>query len=158
MPNTSPIRPTEFDNITGSHRLQMMKAALPYMEAPQQRALSILIRLQELRRTLNLLEEADALTVGICSLDDSQPRSPMDMLKAIRPYGSPWEQDFIDRISNFLQGMRPEPQRQESDDRGASPASPARPALQQMMPFLSPEQQSRLDTASMLVQAMQQLT
>ncbi len=152
---------TDFDYITGDHRLQMMKAALPYVGAAQQRTLSILIKFQEFRKMLSLFEEEEAASVGICSLDESQPRSIPDMLKAIRPYGSPQEQDFIDLICNFLQGWRLGNQYRESDSPVSSPtpiAKPSMPALQQMAPFLSPEQQSRLDTASILMQAMQQVT
>lgn len=145
---------TEFDYITGDHRLQMMKAALPYVEVPQQRILSILIKFQELRRTLALFESEDATAVGICSLDGSRPRSALDMLKAIQPYGTPQEQDFIDLIYNFLQGLRLGSQYQEMP---APAQNNAGPSLQQMRALLSPEQQSRLDTASLLMQAMQQV-
>lgn len=155
MNNESILKFTDFDSITGDHHLQMMKAALPYMEVSLQKALSIMIKFQEFRKTVSLFEEEETAAVGICSLDESQPRSPVDMLRAVQPYGNPQEQDFIDLICGFLQGIRTENQYQTVHP---PVQDNARPSLQQMRTLLSPEQQSRFDTASMLMQAMQQVT
>ena len=45
------IRLTDFDYMVAEPRLQMMKAAIPYMPVPQQRLLSMMIKMQELTRT-----------------------------------------------------------------------------------------------------------
>ena len=89
MHDNSPIKFTDFDYLTGDCHLQMLKAALPYAGMPWQRMLSILIKCQELKHTLALFDDADAASVGICSLDSSRSRSPLDMLEAIKPYGTP---------------------------------------------------------------------
>ena len=58
------------------------------------------------------------------------------MLDAIRPYGNTYEQEVIGLLSNLLRGI----------------SAP----VEQMRRFLSPEQQSRMDTVQFMVQAMQQ--
>lgn len=171
MNNQSPLKFTDFDSITGDPHLQMLKAAMPYVDASRQRTFSILIRLQELRKTLSLFDEEHA-AVGICSLDESQPRSPLDMLRAIKPYGSPQEQDFINLICGFFQNGRQENQLKDTPVQSMQlpdtymeipdaeiPNSRIQDAgAQQIRPFLSAEQQTRLDTAFLLIQAMQQMT
>ena len=38
---------TDLDYLTGDHHLQMMKAALPFLNVPQQRTLSMFVKIQE---------------------------------------------------------------------------------------------------------------
>ena len=106
MHDNSPIKFTDFDYLTGDCHLQMLKAALPYDGMPWQRMLSILIKCQELKHTLALFDDADAASVGICSLDSSRSRSPLDMLEAIKPYGTPREQELIDTLSLLMQALQ----------------------------------------------------
>lgn len=155
---------TDFDYLIGDHHLQMLKAALPYVNVPQQKFLSILVKCQELRHTMSLFRDEEAATLGICSLDESAPRSPLDMLTAIKPYGNTQEQDFIDMICNFLQGYRYGNQVQEVKSQipaeldSSAPTPPHKPPFEQLKAFLSPEQQTRFDEIAMLVQAIQQFT
>ena len=128
------LRLTDLDYLTGDHHLQMMKAALPYMNAPQQRIFSAAIKIQELRRTMNLFKDEQVAAMGIGS--GGAAASPADMLDAIRPYGNTYEQEVIGLLSNLLRGI----------------SAP----VEQMRRFLSPEQQSRMDTIQFMVQAMQQ--
>ncbi len=175
---------TDFDYLTGDHHLQMMKAALPYVNIPEQRFLSILVKFQELRRTVSLFENEENAAVGICSLGQNAPRSPLDMMNAIKPYADSQEQDFIDVICNFLQGWRIGNQyRQELRMQEAARAGTAKPedpppnelppeyiepenlsqeaagrlTLEQIKNLLPPDQQVRFETASLLMQAMRQM-
>ncbi len=169
---------TDFDYLTGDHRLQMVKAALPYVNISEQRLLSVMVKFQELRRTISLFDDEETMEMGICSLGDQAPRSPLDMMGAIRPYANPQEQDFIDLVSNFLRGWQAGRSRSGADVQEAVPVEPALPpqdspqppqdeksgpashgiAPEQFKYFLPPQQQSRLETASLLVQAMRQLS
>ena len=106
MNEDSTIKFTDFDYLTGDHHLQMMKAALPYVNAPSQRILSILVKLQELRRTIALFDSGENAAVGIMSLGEAGRRSPLDMLNAIRPFAGRQEQDSIDLVCNLLEGFR----------------------------------------------------
>ena len=49
---------TEFDQQTTSHRLQIIKAALPYMSVRQQKMLSVYVKIQELTNTFHLFDDA----------------------------------------------------------------------------------------------------
>ncbi len=170
MTDETTMKFTDFDSVTGDHHLQMLKAALPYVNIPQQRFLSIFVKFQELRRTISLFDEEETAVLGICSLGESASRSPLDMLEAIKPYGTPQEQDFLDMLCSLLQGIQLGNQYQEmkmqesrtppSTDNGAANPSPAlrRSPIEQIKAFLPAEQQNRLDTVTMMMQAMQQLT
>lgn len=140
------LKLTDLDYLTGSHHLQMMKAALPFMEVPEQKMMSLFVKFNELQRTISLFNREEVASLGICSVGPPPPkRSPMDMLNAIRPYGNSAEQDLIDLISNFMGNGRPG---------GSFQGSP----MEQIKGFLPPEQQSRLDTMQLMMQAMQQFT
>ena len=65
---------TDLDYLTGDHHLQMMKAALPFLNVPQQRTLSMFVKIQELKNTFQLFEDGQTAAMGICSLD--QPEMP----------------------------------------------------------------------------------
>ena len=106
MPEDPTIKLTDFDCIVGDHHLQMLKAALPYLQVSQQRFLSFTIKFQELQHTMSLLQNEDNASLGICSLPEEAPHSTLDMLEAIKPYGSTDEQGFIDLVCNFIRGSR----------------------------------------------------
>ena len=130
-----PLKLTDLDYLTGDHHLQMMKAALPYMNVSQQRLFSMMIKMQELRRTMRLFQDDQVAAMGIASA--ARPAvTPADILDAIKPYGNTYEQEMISLLSNLLRGI----------------STP----VEQMKNFLSPEQQSRMDTMQLMVQAMQQ--
>lgn len=169
---------TDLDYLTGNHHLQMMKAALPYMEVPEQKMLSVFVKINELQRTVSLFRDEEVATMGICSLEEK--KSPIDMLKAIKPYGNTTEQDLIDLVSNFLQGGRlfnmfpgsglagngsdnsflagNTPRESEIPEEKETGASMKRSSIDQLKNLLPPEQQSRLETMQMMMQAMQQFT
>ena len=126
---------TDLDYLIGDHHLQMIKASLPYLGVPEQKAISLFVKVQELRKTVELFETEEVASMGICSLDrQEKPGSMRDMLKAIRPYGNPSEREMIDMAEGFMDGHTP---------------------MDQLMRLLSPEQQSRFETMQMLMQAFQ---
>ncbi len=127
---------TDLDYLTGDHHLQMMKAALPYLNVPQQRTLSMFVKIQELRNTFQLFENGETATMGICSLDSppERPASPKELLKALKPYGNPGEQSLMDVANALLEGQTP---------------------LEQIRRFLTPGQQARFETLQMVISALQ---
>lgn len=106
MNDDESIKMTDLDYLTAAPHLQMIKAALPYVHVPEQRFFSILVKISELERTIQLFHTPEEGMVGICSLEDDAPASPLDMLNAMKPYGTEAEQEFIDLIINFLQGTK----------------------------------------------------
>ena len=81
------LKLTDLDYATGDHHLQMMKAALPYLDIRRQRSLSMFIRAREMMHTMEFFRENDDGMMSVCSLE-----SP--------------EQDTIDMISRFLASRR----------------------------------------------------
>ena len=126
---------TDLDYLTGDHHLQMMKAALPYLNVPQQRTLSMFVKIQELKNTFQLFENKETAAMGICSLDPPEkPISPKELLKALKPYGNPGEQNLIDVANALLEGQAP---------------------LEQIRRLLTPGQQARFETFQMVIAALQ---
>ena len=126
---------TDLDYLIGDHHLQMIKAALPYLGVQEQKAISLFVKAQELRKTVELFETEEVASMGICSLESSEGTGSLrDLLKAIRPYGNPMERDMIDMAQNFMDGQTP---------------------MDQLRRFLTPEQQSRFETMEMIFTAMQ---
>ena len=195
MSNEQTLKMTELDYLTAAPHLQMIKAALPYINIQEQRIFSLLVKIGELERTVQLFGKKEEGELGICSLEEDAPASPRDMLNAMKPYGTEAEQDFIDLIINFLQGSqlyqsymdsmdvpdqeipRQEPrqeqvhnqersQNEHSHDRDSGNASSQnrsrndhfRFPIDQIKNMLPPEQQSRLETAQMLMQTFQQFS
>lgn len=164
--NEHPV--SDLDSLTADHRLKMMKAALPYMGASQQRAFSVMIKAQELSNTLQLAREKEDQMVGICSVGN-QPASTLDMLNAIKPYGTPYEQDFIDVIVNFMQGFRLYNSYQETvstasaDGPNAARTTPsgtqgAASYIEQLKKIMPKEQVGKLENIEMMLSLMQQLS
>ena len=114
---------TDLDYLTGDHHLQMMKAALPFLNVPQQRALSMFVKLQELKNTFQLFDSPPG-----------KQASPRELLKALKPYGNPGEQNLIDAANSLLEGQTP---------------------LEQIRRFLTPSQQARFETLQMVIAALQ---
>ena len=195
MSNEQTLKMTELDYLTAAPHLQMIKAALPYINIQEQRIFSLLVKIGELERTVQLFGKKEEGELGICSLEEDAPASPLDMLNAMKPYGTEAEQDFIDLIINFLQGSqlyqsymdsmdvpdqeipRQEPrqeqvhnqersQNEHSHDRDSGNASSQNRSRNdhfrfpndQIKNMLPPEQQSRLETAQMLMQTFQQFS
>ena len=140
--NPRDLKLTDLDYATADHHLQMLKAALPYMEVPQQRTLSIFVRLRELFRTMDFFKEHDVGMMSICSLDHQQT-SVIDMLNAVKPYGNTKEQELIELISGVLAN------RQGKQNRNHF-------SLEQIISIMPPEQQSRFETIQLMMQAMNQ--
>ncbi len=120
-------RMTELDCLTAVPHLQMIKAALPYIHASEQRIFSLIVKISELERTIRLFAQDESGEIGICSLEDGDPGTPADMLNAMKPYGTEEEQDFIDLILNFLQAYQLS--RAGQDPAWQDSAGPGKPAF-----------------------------
>lgn len=135
------LKLTDLDYAIASHHLQMLKAALPYMDIPSQRAISMFIKYSELRRTMDFFQENDEGMMSVCSLDEEHV-SASDMLDAVKPYANQKEQELIDTLSRFLSGRK-------NRESGRSSIS-----LEQILSLLPPEQQSRFETLQMMMQTI----
>lgn len=138
------LKLTDLDYAIASHHLQMLKAALPYMEIPQQRTMSMFIKLSELKRTMDFFNENDEGMMSICSLNTNHV-SPSDMLEAIKPYANQKEQEVIDIVSRFMTGRK-------GREQARSPITP-----EQLISLLPPEHQSKLETIQLMMQTLSQI-
>lgn len=95
---------TDFDSLTFSHSLQVLKAALPYMQNQEQKTFTIFIKALELRNALLLIQEEEN-QLSACSID-SEENQVANMLTHIRSYCTEKEQEFIDLFLNFTQAFQ----------------------------------------------------
>lgn len=124
MSNEQNIHASDLDSLINDNHIQMMKAALPYMSVSQQRFISYFVKINELRRTIDLFEDEEVAAMGICSAGEKDRNdSPIEMLNTIKPFGSPSEQDLIDLLINFFQGFRLAGAYSESASNSAVPSS-----------------------------------
>lgn len=157
MEKEHPLQMTELDQLTSEPHLQMIKAALPYIHAPEQRFFSLLVKWKELERTIRLFDQRENESIGICSLSDEESATPVDMLNAMKPYGSASEQDVIDLMINFMQASRLSKSYRESQGGGdAKTSQKSGFPLEQLKNILPSEQQSRLETIQLMMQAFKQ--
>lgn len=172
MEHEKTLKMTELDYLTAAPHLQMIKAALPYIHIPEQRFFSLMVKIKELERTIELFEHPEEGQVGICSLEETKSSSPIDMLSAMKPYGTPEEQDFIDLVLNFLQGSRISQSYRDSENADASepeepmsgeetgeevPTDQEAPfsfPLEHLKTIMSPRQQSQFETARILMETL----
>lgn len=91
---------TDFDYLTADPKLQMLKAAIPYLPVPQQRMFSILVKFQELQRARTLFNDTEVSAMGL-SPSAQKPATPMQILQIIKPYAGPKEREMIEMLENF---------------------------------------------------------
>lgn len=187
MNNEQNVHANELDSRIGDNHLDMMKAALPYMNVPQQRMISTFVKFNELQRTINLFEDGEVAAMGICSAGEKErSNSPLEMLNTIKPYADPSEQDLIDLFINIFQGFnmanayseavpsstiplqaqaqsqprnqaQPDGQNRSNNSHRQNNNPFGRMPIDQLKNFMPPEQQSRLETMQMMMSAMQQM-
>lgn len=98
--NNQPV----LDSLIQSRPLQMLKTIVPYMNEPQQRTVSLMIRMIELQKTMQLFDgesASQAAELHICS-NESPTERTCHMLNALREFCTPQEQENIDLFINFF--------------------------------------------------------
>ena len=97
--NENQFRLTDFDYLTADPKLQMLKAAIPYLPGSQ-RVFSLLVKIQELQRAQSLFDGEEVSAMGL-SPSTPKPASPMQLLQIIKPYAGPKEREMIEMLENF---------------------------------------------------------
>lgn len=136
------LKLTDLDYAIADHHTQMLKAAIPYLEPLEQRTLSAFVKVQELARTIHFFDDNDMGMMSVCSLDSTHT-SPSDMLKAVKPYATPKEQDIIDLLEKFVAS------RQNRNSKFPF-------TIEQIRSLMTPEQQSRFETIQLMMQTIGQ--
>ncbi len=160
MENLEGVSMTELDALVSDNKMQMLKAALPYISATQQQVLSIYVKVLELNNTIQLVHREESRKVGICSVSE-QKRNTTEMLNTIKRYCTDAEKEMIDLFMNFFSAFRmyntyqelmpkentKEPRVQKEQKEGINP-------MEALKSMLSPEQKSMLDTYSTLLSSI----
>ena len=96
--------PPVLDTLIQNRPIQMLKAIVPYLYEPQQRFVSMMVRMIELQRTMQLFDaapEMQAQELRICS-NESPTERTHQILNVLREYCTAQERDQIDMILNLL--------------------------------------------------------
>lgn len=93
-------KPTDFDYLLADPQLQMIKAALPYMQLSQQRAISMMIKIRELNRTRELFQAGEMSAMGL-GVGMKKAASPMEIIQTVKQYAGPRERKMIDMLENI---------------------------------------------------------
>ncbi|MFP3154520.1 hypothetical protein LQZ18_08855 [Lachnospiraceae bacterium ZAX-1] len=101
MENEPDIQMTSFDTMVQSRQMQMLKAAIPYINLAQQRMLSVYVKYLELQRTMQIFGSPQT-SLQMCSVTDRN-EAPIQMLNDIRVFCNDTEKESIDMIMSFLQ-------------------------------------------------------
>ena len=102
--NENEHTPPVLDTLIQNRPIQMLKAIVPYLYEPQQRMVSMMIRMIELQCTMQLFDaapEMQAQELRICS-NESPTERTHQILNVLREYCTPQERDQIDMILNIL--------------------------------------------------------
>lgn len=140
---------TDFDNLTFSHSLQMLKAALPYMNNSEQRTFTVFIKIFELRNALSLIQEEDNQLTA-CS-ENAEGSQILNMLNHIRDFCTDKEKEFIDLFINFNQAFQLFSSYRASMPEGQSDNNNMFDMLKNL---LTPEQQAAFDGYSQMFAGM----
>lgn len=141
---------TDFDTLTFSHQLQMLKAALPYMELGQQKTMIMFIKLFELKNAMTLLQE-DNNQLSACSDEESNENRTLSMLNHLRQYCNEKEKEFIDLFINFNQAFQLFSSYKDNVPEGSA-GSENTNLLHMLKNMLSPEQQAAFEGYSQMFQ------
>ena len=98
--NENQFKLTDFDYLTADPKLQMLKAAIPYLPVSQQRAVSLLVKIQERRRPHSPSDVGEISAMGL-SPSTPKPATPIQLLQIIKPYAGPREREMIEMLENF---------------------------------------------------------
>lgn len=89
------------DTMIQDRHLELIKAAIPYLDSPRQRSMAMLVKCMELQRTAALFQNPEN-NLRMCS-GENEGEAPVQMLTAIREYCNDKEKEIVDNIISFAQ-------------------------------------------------------
>lgn len=90
------------DTLIQDRHLEMLKAAIPYLDTSRQKNMAMLVKFMELQRTMALFQNPGN-NLRMCSKEENEEEAPVQMLTAIREYCTDKEKDMVDNMINFVQ-------------------------------------------------------
>lgn len=94
---------TAIDQIANQNHLQMIKAAVPYLHAREQKFIAIYAKLLELQNIMSFYSENES-QISSCSVEQGS-NNAADILNDIRNYCDPSEQEMIDHCLQLITAM-----------------------------------------------------
>ena len=94
---------TAIDQVANQNHLQMIKAAVPYLQPQEQRFIALYAKLLELQNVMDFFSES-AKSISASSIEQEHVNLT-DMLNDIRNYCDPAEQEIIDRCLQMFTTM-----------------------------------------------------
>lgn len=95
---------TAFDAAIQNHQLEIIKAAIPYINTTEQRMISVYVKASELMDTISIFQKPNN-SISICS-QETGSGSPLDMLNDIKAVCTNTEKETINMIVNFLNAFQ----------------------------------------------------
>jgi|GEM_PF-4024922 len=92
---------TLLDSLVSPKNLLILKALIPFLPSNAQKHFAIMIKLEELKNTMNLFSGTPSME--ICS--STSDSTPLDMLNAVKVYFSSEESESIDKFINIFSLM-----------------------------------------------------
>lgn len=97
-PENKPL--TEFDSITSTKELNIIKATLPYFSVKGRRLLSLFVKTRELMNTMDLINDNNKLS--ICSVPPKEQPNINELLDDIKIY---LDKNELDMITNYMNAV-----------------------------------------------------
>lgn len=147
---------TLFDNAITSKQFQIIKTALPYIPLSEQKIISLFVKAQELKNTIQLYRGNSEETIGVCSVNGNVNDNLAEMVNCIKPLCNDNEKEQLDLFYNIIcafhlshEAEKEAECKEDTDEEDNTRQNPFNIAntLKAMLP---PEQQTLLDTCSLM--------
>ena len=103
MENDTLNKMTTFDSLLQSQNLQLLKAAIPYLSGPPQKALSVLTKYVEFIKTVQMSTDTSS-ALSMCSVQSKDKTSnTILMMQELKNYCSDAEKENIDFFLDCIQ-------------------------------------------------------
>lgn len=91
---------TSFDSIITNRQMQIIKSSLPFIPVSDQKFMSVMVKFQELKNTIELFSEPDG-NLCACDATDDPYENLTQMISSIKTYCSDEEKEFVDMAYNM---------------------------------------------------------
>lgn len=143
------------NSIFNSHYIELMKAALPYMNPQAQKSVEILVKTEELMDAVQTFDDVSELSAANLRRENAEPEIVLNQIKALC---TKEEQVMIDNLLNIItiqkliQGYRSFTTLQQNSP-DSSHSSNDR-LMEFLLAQLTPEQKNNFDSINMVLNTM----
>ncbi|MFA9378866.1 MAG: hypothetical protein ACERKZ_19285 [Lachnotalea sp.] len=141
---------TTFDTVTQKHQLEIIKAAIPYINNSEQKLVSVYVKVSELMDTVTIFQKPES-SVGICSTGDNEG-GILNMLNDIKAVCTSKEKETINMVINYMNAFQLYNSYQDtySDTENTYNENSSSNMFDNLKDLLTPEQQKMFETYSVM--------